>query len=125
MSTPEYDSAVNYFNNVGAHTIDQIRYTYDADENMLVQQHSEAIEQRNSAAGKAFWCAVAGVCAVDSTYEAMQKDNWSQYGPDWSLAFIALFGAGLAVHIRNRRNIIKAVDRNVGSDKSSANNIVM
>ena len=125
MSDAKYETAVNYFNQASQYTMDQIRYTYDADKNMLIKLHKDAEHHQKETLESATGLAIAGVFAVSSTYEALEKDNWSQHGPDWSLGFMAIFGIGVAYHIANKRRAIKAVERNVSADKASKNNIVM
>lgn len=120
MSEASYDSAVNYFNKNSVCTMDQIRYTYDADQNALIECHDEATDHSEDAQQNGMIAAFAAVGTVGSAIKwAEKEDSTLSQAPYVGVVLCAIFAGLAAKNLWEKRKTIKAVERNVQADKDS------
>lgn len=120
MSKEEYNHAINYFNQNSACTMDQIRCTYDADQNALIMDHYKAKIQSNNAQTFAILAGgIALIKANDAINWVQNEDSTIADAPIASVGLVSLFAIAAAKKAWDRRKTIKAVERNVQADQSS------
>jgi|GEM_PF-5787407 len=123
--TRTYDSAIAYFNQKTSCSIDDLHYTYDSEENVLIQHYKNAESEEESAQSSAAYLGIATLFAASSSYEAIQKDDWAAHGPDWSLVFMAYYAASAFAHLSRHKSSVKTVKRNVETDRQDQNTPIL
>tara|TARA_R110002126_G_scaffold3263_1_gene18343 strand:- start:33639 stop:34013 length:375 start_codon:yes stop_codon:yes gene_type:complete len=115
--TQSYDSAIAYFNQNASCSMDDLHYTYDSEENVLIKHYKNAAKEEDEAKSSAAYLGIATLFAASSSYEAIQKDDWAAHGPDWSLAFMAVYACSALMHLSSHKSTVKTVKCNVETDR--------